>query len=59
MKFLRHLLGVTKLDKERNQYIGENGNTERSKGNKTLSGIVAITRTDDGHKRNTKTSTII
>ena len=28
MKFLRHLLGITKLDKEKNQYIRQkNGNT--------------------------------
>jgi hypothetical protein len=35
MKFLRHLLGITKLDKEKNQCIrGKNGSTEHSKGNK-------------------------
>jgi hypothetical protein len=34
MKFLRHLLGITKLDKEKNQCIrGKNGSTEDSKGN--------------------------
>jgi len=32
MKFLRHLLGTTKLDKEKNQCIREkNGSTEYSK----------------------------
>jgi hypothetical protein len=37
MKFLRHLLGITKLDKEKNQCIrGKDGSTEHSKGNKTL-----------------------
>ena len=37
MKFLRHLLGITKLDKEKNQCIrGKNGSTEYSKGNKTV-----------------------
>jgi len=37
MKFLRHLLGITKLDKEKNQCIREkNGSTEYSKGNKTI-----------------------
>ena len=51
MNFLRYLLGITKLDKEKNQYIrGKNGNTEHSKGNKTVPGKVAATRTEDGHK---------
>jgi hypothetical protein len=57
MTFLRHLLGIIKLDKEKNQCIGEkNGSTEHSKGNKTVPGKVATTRTEDGHKQNTKTS---
>ena len=60
MKFFRHLLGITKLDKEKNQCIrGENGSTERSKGNKTVPGKVATTCTGDGHKQTTKTSTTI
>jgi len=60
MKFLRHLLGITKLDKEKNQYIrGENGSTEYGKGNKTVPGKVVTTRTEDGHKQNTKTSVTI
>jgi hypothetical protein len=51
MKFLRHLLGITKLDKEKNQCIwGGGGSTEHSTGNKTVPGKVAITRTEDGHK---------
>ena len=50
MKFLRHLLGITKLDKEKNQCIRENGSTEHSKGNETVPGKVATTRTEDGHK---------
>ena len=51
MKFLRHLLGITKLDKEKNQYIrGRNGSTDYGKGNKTVPGKVATTRTEDGHK---------
>ena len=42
MKFLRHLLGITKLDKEKNQCIrGKNGSTEYSKGNKTVPEKVA------------------
>jgi len=51
MKILRHLLGLTKLDKEKNQCIrGENGSTEYSKGNKTVPGKVATIHTEDGHK---------
>ena len=51
MKFLRHLLGITKLDKEKNQCIrGKNGSTEHSKGNKTIPEKVATTRTEDGQK---------
>jgi len=37
MKFLRHLLRITKLDKEKNQCIRErNGSTEHNRGNKTV-----------------------
>ena len=51
MKFLRHLLGITKLDKEKNQCIrAKNWSTEHSKGNKTVPGKVATTRTEDGHR---------
>jgi len=61
MKFLRHLLGITKLDKEKNQHIrGEkNGSTEHSKENKTVPEKVPTARTEDVHKPNTKTSTTI
>ena len=60
MKFLRHLLGITKLDKEKNQCIrGKKGSTEHSKGNETVPGKVATTCTEDGHKQTTKTSTTI
>jgi len=48
MKFLRQLLGITKLDKENNQCIREK--TGAQKGNKTVPGKVATTRTEDGHK---------
>jgi hypothetical protein len=45
MKFLRHLLGITKLDNEKDQCIrGKNGSTEHGKGNKTVPGKVATTR---------------
>ena len=51
MKFLRHLLGITKLDKENNQCIGgKNGSKGHSKGNKTVPEKVATTRTEDGQK---------
>jgi hypothetical protein len=37
LKFLRHLLEITKLDKEKNQCTREkNRSTEYSKGNKTM-----------------------
>ena len=37
MKFLRHLLGITKLDREKYQCIrAKNGSTEHSKGNKRV-----------------------
>ena len=48
MKFLRHLLGITKLDKEKNQRIREKTGAEYSKGNKTIPEKVATTRTEDG-----------
>jgi len=57
---LRHLLGITKLDKERiNVLDKKNGSTEHSKGNKTVPEKVATTFTEDGHKQTTKTSAII
>ena len=60
MKFLRHLLGIIKLDKEKNQCIRQkNWSTEHSKENKTVRGKVATTCTEDGHKQTNKTSTTI
>jgi len=54
MKFLRHILGITKVDKEKNQCIrGKNRSREYSKGNKTGPGKVATTHTEDGHKQDT------
>jgi len=50
MKFLRHLLGITKLDKEKNQCIREKTGAQNSKGNNTIPEKVATTRTEDGHK---------
>ena len=60
MKFFRHLLGITKLEKEKNQCIREkNGGTEHSTGNKTVPEKVATKCTEDGHEQNIKTSTKI
>jgi len=59
MKFLRHLLGITKLDKERINVLGKNGSTEHSKRSKTVPEKVAATCTENGHKQTTKTSTTI
>ena len=54
MKFLRHLLGITKLDKEKNQCIrGKNRSRKYSKGNKTVPGKVATTHTEDRYKEDT------
>jgi hypothetical protein len=51
MKFLRPLLGITKLDKEKNQSIRKkNWATEHSKGNKTVPAKVATTCTEDRHR---------
>jgi len=47
MKFLRHLLGITKLDKEKNpMYWRKNRSREYSKGNKTVQEKVATTHTE-------------
>jgi len=53
MKFLRHLLGITKLDKKTNVLGEKNRSREYSKGNKTVPGKVATTHTEDGHKQDT------
>ena len=60
MKFLRHLLRITKLDKEKTDVLGKkNRIREYSKGNKTEPVKVATTHTEDGHKQDTQTSTTI
>jgi hypothetical protein len=47
---LRHLLGITKLDKKESMYwIKETGAQNIVK--KTVPGKVATTRTEDGHKQ--------
>ena len=48
MKFLRHLLGITKLHKEKNQCIRKKTGAQ-SKGNKTIPEKVATTRAEDRH----------
>jgi len=55
MKFLRHLLGITKLDKEKKTNVlgKKNRSREYSKGNKTVPGKVATTHAEDGHKQDT------
>jgi hypothetical protein len=59
MKFLRHLLGITKLDKEKNQNIRENPGIEHSKQNKTVPEKVATKCTKDANKRTTKEATAL
>jgi hypothetical protein len=60
MKFLRPFFRIIKLDKEKNQCIrGKDGSTEYSKENKKVQEKVATTRTENGHKKNTKTRTTI
>ena len=51
MKSLRHLLGITKLDKEKNQRIREKTGAENVVNEiKTVPEKVATTRTEDGQK---------
>jgi len=50
-KFLRHLLGITKRDKEKINVLGEKTGAQNIvKKNKTVPGKVATTHTEDGHK---------
>jgi len=54
MKFLRHLLGITKLDKGKNQCIREKTGAENKvKEIKKDQEKVATTHTEDGHKQDT------
>ena len=60
MKIFRHLLGITKLDKEKNQCIRDKTGAQNIvKEIKQYHEKVAKTRTDDGHKQTTNTSTTI
>jgi len=53
IKFLRHLLGMTKLDLKKTNVLGKEREQKYSKGNKTVPGKVATTHTEDGHKEDT------
>ena len=60
MKFLRHLLGITRLHKEKNQCIRQRTGAQNTvKEIKQYQIKVATTCTEDGHKQTTKTSTTI
>ena len=47
------------MERKESMYLAKNWSTEHSKGNKTAPGKVATTRTEDGHKQTTKTSSTI
>ena len=55
MKFLRHLLRITKLGKEKTNVLGKKQDRKYSTGNKKkiVPGKVATTHTEDGHKQDT------
>jgi hypothetical protein len=54
MKFLGHLPGITKLDKEKNQCIREKNKISKySKENKTTPVKVAKTHSENGQKQDT------
>ena len=60
LKFLRHLLGITKLRKEKNQCIREKTGAQNIvKEIIRVPEKVTTTRTEDGHIQTTKTSTTI
>ena len=60
IKFLRHLLGITKLDKEKNQCTKQKTGAQNIvKEIKQYQKQVATTCTEDGHNQTTKTSTTI
>jgi hypothetical protein len=58
---LRHSLGISKPYKKRINVLGVNWSIEymNGKGNKTVPEKVATSRTEDGDKQNTNTSTVI
>jgi hypothetical protein len=57
MKVLRHLLGITELDRERNQSVREElGSAEHCFGNKTIPMRVAATRRENGNIQDSQIS---
>jgi hypothetical protein len=50
MKLLRHLLGITKLDKEKNQKKKKKTGAQNRVKEIKVPGKVATTRTEDGHR---------
>jgi hypothetical protein len=59
MKFLRHLLGITKLDRERNQSVREKLGVQNTSGNKTVPTRAATTCREDGQRQDAQTGTEI
>jgi hypothetical protein len=58
-KFLRHLLGITKLDRERNQSVREKLGVQNTVLEIKQSNTVATARTETGHRQDTQTGTEI
>jgi hypothetical protein len=56
-KFLRHLLGIARLDRERNQSIREKLGGWNSVGNKTLPTRVATACREDKYRQDMQTGT--
>jgi hypothetical protein len=55
MKFLTHLLGITKLDRERNQSVREKlESAEHCSGDKTVPTRVATACRENGHRQDTQ-----
>jgi hypothetical protein len=59
MKFLRHLLGITKLDKEKNQRIREKTGAQNIKKEIKQYQKKWLQHLEDGQKQNIKTRTTI
>jgi RNase adaptor protein for sRNA GlmZ degradation len=53
MKFLRHLLGITKLDKEKNKYIREKMGAQNIVKEIKQYQEKWLQHVEDGHKQNT------
>jgi hypothetical protein len=60
MKFLRPLLGITKLDKEKNQSIRKKTRAQNiEKEIKKVPAKVVTSCTEDGHRQTTKAGTAL